>query len=144
MQLLLLSSQENSIRFYICAVCAFLCVQLSPEIKKFRFFQIKLLTVWLILLIGVQCNPLKNYRFILLVFLASRLGSSGPFCDEKCHSFMRWQAIIQALSIKHQAVMDLPVSSEMTERHFFFFRSLGTEIKNLKNNLDRMILCLLC
>ena len=144
MQLLRLSSQENSVRFYICAVCTFLLVQLSPERKKFRFFQIKLLTVWVTLLIGVQCNPLKNYRFILPVFLASRLGRSGPFGDEKCHSFMRWQAIIQALSIKHQAVMDLPVSSEMKERHFFFFRSLGTEIKNLKSNLDRMILCLLC
>ena len=144
MQLLRLSSQENSVRFYICAVCAFLRVQLSPEIKKLRFFQIKLLTVWLILLIGVQCNPLKNYSFILLLCLASRLGSSGPFGNEKCHSFMRWQAIIQALSIKHQAVMDLPVSCEMKERHFFFFRSLGTEIKNLKSNLDRTILCLLC
>ena len=77
-------------------------------------------------------------------FFSRQLGSSGPFCPEKCHSFMRWWAIIQALSIKHQAVMNLPVSSEMKERHFFFFRSLGTEIKNLKSNLDRTILCLLC
>ena len=34
MQLLRLSSQENSVCFYICAVCTFLLVQLSPEIKK--------------------------------------------------------------------------------------------------------------
>ena len=37
MQLLRLSSQENSVRFYICAVCTFLLVQLSPEIKKVPF-----------------------------------------------------------------------------------------------------------
>ena len=49
MQLLWLSSQENSVRFFICG---FLCVQLLLEIKEFRFFQIKLLTVWLILLFG--------------------------------------------------------------------------------------------